>query len=149
MSSFPSFEPVIRHIVVDVLKGKGLAAKDSSMLGLRNASSDPYPVFKFKETEDRSCKPQNSTLDPVWEPQNFDLGSILESVSAPLEISIFDHNKLFADTFMGMIAVSGRQLYQLGTGEHIFWFALMQSKDKKHEKQSVSGEILVRFTVTE
>ena len=131
---------------VTVLMGRGLAAKDSPGLFRSATSSDPYFSAKFKDKKYVSEVKQR-TLEPEWKSPPFDLGWITELEPKPLKIEVFDRDLVGCDDFMGVLRIPGHALSSLGPGNHMYWFTLSDSKDKKHRNQVVSGELLLDIRV--
>ena len=126
--------------------GRGLAAKDRPGLIRSATSSDPYFTAKFKDKKYVSEVKQR-TLEPEWKSAPFDLGSVTELEPRPLKIEVFDHDPYGNDDFMGVLRIPGYALFSLGPGQHMYWFTLSDSKEKKHRNQVVSGELLLDIRV--
>ena len=136
----------MRDISLCVLEGKDLAAKDSRSFFNREESSDPYYTLNFKKQNIKS-EVQKHTLKPVWRRQVMDMGSVKEGETEVLEISVFDHDFMKRDDFMGVVRVTAGELHKLGLGEHKFWFELDKSDEERYKNEAVSGEILVEIVV--
>ena len=145
MSRSPSIPVVVRDIGICVLEGKDLAAKDTSFFG-HSPSSDPYYIVTFKGQKNKS-EVQKQTLNPVWSRKLIELGSVKEGETDHLEISLFDHDLIKSDDFMGVVRVPAGELHALGLGEHKFWFELNRSTEERYRTDAVSGEILVEVSV--
>ena len=48
---------------------------------------------------------------------------------------------------MGAARIPGYALFELGIGEHAFWFVLGDSKKKEYKNEAVSGKILIQIRV--
>ena len=142
----PSFAPEYRHATIAILKGRGLAAKDRSGFVRALSSSDPYFVVKFKDRKYKSeVKPK--TLDPEWNSQPFDAGMVTDAEPKLLKIKVFDHDYVGSDDFMGIVMIPGYAIFNLGPGQHMYWFPLSASDKKEYRGEAVSGEILLDIRV--
>ena len=133
-------------MAIAVVRGADLAAKDRPGLFRRAASSDPYYVIRFKNKKFTS-EYKAQTLNPEWKSSGFDLGFISEVEPKDLKVEMFDYDAVGNDDFMGIVRVPGYALFNLGAGEHIFWFRLGDSKKKKYKHQYVSGRVLLSITI--
>ena len=145
MPRFPSVAVVVRDISVCVIEGKDLAAKDIGYFG-RTPTSDPYYIVNFKGQRTKSDI-QNKTLSPVWSRKLIELGGVKEGDLDIVEISLFDHDLMTRDDFMGVVKVTAGELHALDVGEHKFWFRLEKSDEERYRNEAVSGEILVEIIV--
>ena len=136
----------MRHITVQVARGTGLAAKDELGFFRKRPSSDPYFIIRFKNKRYTS-EYKSQTLEPEWKPAPFKMGWLTEVESQSLKVQVFDYDVIGADDFMGMIQVSARSLFNLGPGNHYFWFELNRSTERAYKHEEVSGKILLNFRV--
>ena len=136
----------MRYITVQVIRGTGLAAKDELGFFRKRPSSDPYFIIGFKNKRYTS-EYKSQTLDPEWNSTPFQMGWLTEVESQPLRIQVFDYDVDETGDFMGLIQIPARSLFNLGPGNHHYWFELSRSKEIAHRHEEVSGKLLINFRV--
>ncbi|CAD7696653.1 unnamed protein product, partial [Ostreobium quekettii] len=146
LSLCPSREPGIRHITLRVVKGRNLVAKDRGGVFKKKGSSDPFVKIKYKKLKLQS-EVMTKTLDPVWNLRAMDLGSVLESESKAIKMTVWDYDKLSGKDFMGAIRLPAATLFARGPGRHEWWIPLTKGKKSKHQTSAVSGDLWVECTV--
>ncbi|XP_034048971.1 multiple C2 and transmembrane domain-containing protein 1 [Thalassophryne amazonica] len=77
---------------IELKSGHNLAIRD------RGGSSDPYVKFKFASKEVFRSKTIHKNLNPVWDEKTT---LIVDSLSQPLYVKVFDYDFGFQDDFMG------------------------------------------------
>ncbi|XP_056259146.1 multiple C2 and transmembrane domain-containing protein 1 isoform X3 [Seriola aureovittata] len=77
---------------VELKRGHNLAVRD------RGGSSDPYVKFKLAGKEVFRSKTIHKNLNPVWEEKT---SLIVDSLSEPLYVKVFDYDFGLQDDFMG------------------------------------------------
>ncbi|CAL8322773.1 unnamed protein product [Lota lota] len=77
---------------IELRRGHNLAVRD------RGGTSDPYVKFKLNGKEVFRSKTINKNLNPVWDERTT---LILDSLSEPLYIKVFDYDFGLQDDFMG------------------------------------------------
>ena len=77
------------------------------------------------------------------------MGPVGEAETALLKITIFDYDCLKFDDFMGTVTIPAHALYNLGPGQHTYWFLLGHAEKKNGPKGDVFGSILVHITIDE
>ena len=102
--------------------------------------------MNFKGQKTKSAV-QKQTLNPMWSRKLIELGGVKEGETELLEISLFDHDLVNSDDFMGIVRVTAGELHALGHGERKFWFKLNKPDDERYRNEAVSGEILVEISV--
>jgi len=143
----PSVAPIFRRVSVQVVQGRGLAAKDTGMFG-RRKSSDPYFIIRFRHKSYRS-EHIKKTLKPDWNAPPLDLGVLTETEPKSVKIDVFDHENVSADDFMGTIQIPGSILYDLGPGYHKLSYPLQPSKEPGFINEEVSGTLYLTVSVTD
>ena len=133
-------------MTVSVVRGTGLAAKDVTGIFRRTASSDPYYITNFRN-KTYTSEHRSQTLEPEWALIPFALGWITDVESAPLTVQVFDYDAVGKDDFMGEIKVPTHSLFDLGPGDHAFWFVFSHSKQREYRSEEVTGKILVTFNI--
>lgn len=146
LSHSPSFDPVIRRIHISVQEGRGLAIKDKNFFG-KGGSSDPFAVIKYKKNKAKSDVIKK-TLEPKWNMAPFDLGNVIESEHKAVKITVWDYD-FNGDDFMGVVRIPAAAFHKAGPGSHEWWMTLTKSKDKKHAKSVVKGEIRIDVSVAD
>ncbi|KAG7378897.1 hypothetical protein PHYPSEUDO_009329 [Phytophthora pseudosyringae] len=89
-------------VVIDLKEAKDLAGMNIS------GKSDPYVTFRLGE-QSISCKRVDNSVNPQWNQQLM----LSWDGTSPLEIELYDYNKVNADRPMGAFAISGDQLSSL------------------------------------
>ncbi|XP_056444156.1 multiple C2 and transmembrane domain-containing protein 1-like isoform X2 [Gadus chalcogrammus] len=84
--------PGMHTLDVELRRGHNLAARD------RGGTSDPYVKFKLSGKEVFRSKIINKNLNPVWDERTT---LILDGLSEPLYIKVFDYDFGLQDDFMG------------------------------------------------
>ncbi|XP_029025899.1 multiple C2 and transmembrane domain-containing protein 1 isoform X4 [Betta splendens] len=77
---------------IELKRGHKLAARD------RGGTSDPYVKFKLAGKEVFRSKTINKNLNPVWDEK---VTLVLDSLSEPLYVKVFDYDFGLQDDFMG------------------------------------------------
>ena len=111
-----------------VVAGRGLAAKDRSLLGKK--SSDPYVVISCGKRRLGTTKVVNKSLSPVWDQAfklNLDAKAAAHLESIELVFAIFDKDKVGANDPMGVVPMPLASL----TGGHV--------SDRWHAVSNCSG----------
>ncbi|KNC52838.1 uncharacterized protein AMSG_08981 [Thecamonas trahens ATCC 50062] len=118
------------HLLVRVIKGVDLAARDSS------GKSDPYVVIKYgKEKAKTAYKEQ--TLEPHWEETH---QFPYDKSATAIELEVWDWDKIGAD-FMGRCSVPIEDI-PFGRPEAL-WYELRDKKGRVTKK--AHGKILVEL----
>ena len=126
---------------VQVLKGRGLAAKD------KNGTSDPYLVLTLGDAKEATSV-VSKTLNPEWN-QTYEF-PIVTADSALLEVICWDKDR-FKKDYMGEFDVILEEIFNGGsTTPSEKWIPLegrRGGKKKKKKSDDVKGEILLRFSL--
>lgn len=139
----PSSGPIQRTIGITVLEGRNLVPKDRGVL--KGPTSDPFFRIKYKHTEFQSPH-ISKCLNPIWQVDPVNLGTVLESCPKSVKISIWDYDFLAKPDFMGSLWIPAAALYNLGVGDHEIWFKLSEGKQEL-ANAIVSGEVKVRIVI--
>ncbi|CAK4032229.1 Phosphatidylserine decarboxylase proenzyme 3 [Lecanosticta acicola] len=129
-------------LTVQVVRGRGLAAKDKS------GFSDPFLVLTLSDAKEATSV-VNKTLNPEWN-QTFEF-PITSPDSALLEATCWDKDR-FKKDYMGEFDVVLEEVFANG---HVTpepkWFRLesRRSGRKKKKDSNVSGEVMLRFSLTD
>lgn len=127
------------QLIVQVLKGRNLAAKDKS------GTSDPFLILSLGDSKEATSVVSKS-LNPEWN-QTFEF-PINSSDSALLEAVCWDKDR-FKKDYMGEFDVVLEEIFASGSvGPEPKWFKLesRRSGRRKQKKDSnISGEVLIRF----
>jgi len=121
---------LIGKLKVTVVEGRGIAKKDSAA-----GKADPYCIL-FLERQKEKTRTIKKSANPKWDA---DFEFYVSDPEAALEVTIFDWNRIFSDSFLGKIAipVSG-----LNDGEETTaWYKL----EGKKAKDKVCGELCLRI----
>ncbi|OWZ08468.1 ADP-ribosylation factor GTPase-activating protein, partial [Phytophthora megakarya] len=110
-------------VVIDLKEAKDLAGMNIS------GKSDPYVTFRLGEQSISSKRVSNS-VNPQWNQQLM----LSWDGTSPLEIELYDHNKVNADRPMGAFAISGDQLASLpeagdSDGPYEDWYPVIMPRD--------------------
>lgn len=128
---------------VEVLRGRNLAAKDKS------GTSDPFLVLTLGDAKEATSV-ISKTLNPEWN-QTFEL-PILTADSALLEAVCWDKDR-FRNDYMGEFDVVLEDLFASGaTSTEAKWFpvkAKRSGRRKSKKDSNISGEILIKFTLSD
>ncbi|XP_007578167.1 multiple C2 and transmembrane domain-containing protein 1 isoform X3 [Poecilia formosa] len=84
--------PGIYKLEIELKRGHNLAIRD------RGGSSDPYVKFKLAGKEVFRSKTIHKNLNPVWDEK---ITLIVDSLSEPLYVKVFDYDFGLQDDFMG------------------------------------------------
>ena len=124
---------------VQVLKGRGLAAKD------KNGTSDPYLVLTLGDAK-QATSVVSKTLNPEWN-QSFEF-PVVTADSALLEVICWDKDR-FKKDYMGEFDVILEDLFNAGsTTPAEKWVKLegrRGGKKRKKKSDDVTGEVLLKF----
>ncbi|XP_054916632.1 multiple C2 and transmembrane domain-containing protein 1 isoform X4 [Poeciliopsis prolifica] len=85
-------QPGMYKLEIELKRGHNLAIRD------RGGSSDPYVKFKLAGKEVFRSKTIHKNLNPVWEEKTT---LIVDSLSEPLYVKVFDYDFGLQDDFMG------------------------------------------------
>ncbi|XP_034402595.1 multiple C2 and transmembrane domain-containing protein 1 isoform X2 [Cyclopterus lumpus] len=118
---------------VELKRGNNLAVRD------RGGSSDPYVKFKMAGKEVFRSKTINKNLNPVWEEKTT---LIMDCLSDPLYVKVFDYDFGFQDDFMGSAHLYLESLEQQRTIP-----VTLELKDPNHPDQ-VLGSLDLAVTLT-
>uniref|UniRef100_A0A8C2WIM8 Multiple C2 and transmembrane domain containing 1 n=1 Tax=Cyclopterus lumpus TaxID=8103 RepID=A0A8C2WIM8_CYCLU len=129
-----SSEPSAMYkLEVELKRGNNLAVRD------RGGSSDPYVKFKMAGKEVFRSKTINKNLNPVWEEKTT---LIMDCLSDPLYVKVFDYDFGFQDDFMGSAHLYLESLEQQRTIP-----VTLELKDPNHPDQ-VLGSLDLAVTLT-
>ncbi|KAF4554881.1 Phosphatidylserine decarboxylase-like protein 3 [Elsinoe fawcettii] len=132
-------KPAILTLHVGVLKARNLAPKDKSGL------SDPYLVINLGDAREASSVVPK-TLNPEWN-QTFNL-PVSGIDSLLLEVVCWDKDR-FGKDYMGEFDLIVEELFKNGsTTQEPQWYKL-ESKKSGKKKPVVSGEVLLKFSITD
>ncbi|KAK6394086.1 hypothetical protein LTR65_001932 [Meristemomyces frigidus] len=127
---------------VTVLKGRNLAPKD------KRGTSDPYLVLTLGDAK-QATSVVSRTLNPEWN-QTFEM-PVTEADSALLEAVCWDKDR-FKKDYMGEFDVMLEDIFSAGTiSPEPKWFVLegRRSGRKKKKDENVSGEVQLKFTLSD
>jgi phosphatidylserine decarboxylase len=125
---------------VQVIKGRGLAAKD------RSGTSDPYLVLAVGDSKQATGTMQK-TLDPEWN-QTLEF-PVVSADCATLRVVCWDKDR-FKKDYMGEFDVAIEDIFHSGiTTPDPTWHRLegRRSGGKKKKDENVSGEVQLKFTL--
>lgn len=110
-------------VVIDLKEAKELAGMNIS------GKSDPYVTFRLGEQSISSKRVDNS-VNPQWNQQLL----LSWDGTSPLEIELYDYNKVNADRPMGAFAISAEQLSSLpdagdSDGPYEDWYPAIMPRD--------------------
>uniref|UniRef100_H3H0T7 Calmodulin n=1 Tax=Phytophthora ramorum TaxID=164328 RepID=H3H0T7_PHYRM len=110
-------------VVIDLKEAKELAGMNIS------GKSDPYVTFRLGEQSISSKRVDNS-VTPQWNQQLM----LSWDGTSPLEVELYDYNKVNADRPMGAFAVSAQQLASLPDatdtdGPYEDWYPVIMPRD--------------------
>ncbi|KAG2826788.1 hypothetical protein PC111_g7052 [Phytophthora cactorum] len=110
-------------VVIDLKEAKDLAGMNIS------GKSDPYVTFRLGEQSISSKRVDNS-VNPQWNQQLM----LSWDGTSPLEIELYDYNKVNADRPMGAFAISAEQLSSLpeagdSDGPYEDWYPVIMPRD--------------------
>eukprot|EP00741_Cyanophora_paradoxa_P020869 tig00021318_g20147.t1 len=122
-------------LCVTVVGGRNLAPKDGK-------TSDPYVKGELG-SQTHKTEHKNNTLEPSWnEALVFDLRGV--ALGETLTLSVYDHDLISRDDYMGEIAMPLQDAMQRGA--HPQWLPLVCGPGKSGR---VSGEICLRFELVD
>ncbi|USW46765.1 Putative C2 domain, EF-hand domain, EF-hand domain pair, EF-Hand 1, calcium-binding protein [Septoria linicola] len=131
------------QLVVQVIKGRGLAAKDKS------GSSDPFLVLTLGESKEATSVVSKS-LNPEWK-QTFEF-AINSPDSALLEAVCWDKDR-FKKDYMGEFDVVLEEIFAAGNVDpEPRWFKLegrRNGRRKQKKDSNISGEVLLKFKLSD
>jgi len=126
-----------------VLGGRNLASKDS------NGLSDPYVVAQLLDANGKIIKSSTQktsvvkkSLNPTWENEILRMPTNASVVT--LDVTVWDEDVIGKDEFMGQISIPVGDFTKGGKEK---WFPLFQRKEKGGEKEEVTGEVLLKFSL--
>ncbi|TNM92067.1 hypothetical protein fugu_019079 [Takifugu bimaculatus] len=118
---------------VELKRGHNLAVRD------RGGSSDPYVKFKLAGKEVFKSKTIHKNLNPVWDQKTT---LIIDSLSEPLYVKVFDYDFGLQDDFMGSAYLHLESLEQQRTVP-----VTLVLKDPRHPDQDL-GTLELAVTLT-
>ncbi|KAM3599757.1 uncharacterized protein V6R79_010963 [Siganus canaliculatus] len=118
---------------VELKRGLNLAIRD------RGGSSDPYVKFKLGGKEVFRSKTIHKNLNPVWEEKTT---LVLDSLSEPLYVKVFDYDFGLQDDFMGSAHLYVESLEQQRTIP-----VTLELKDPQHPDEDL-GSLELAVTLT-
>lgn len=117
---------LIGKLKVTVKEGRGIHKKDSS-----GGKADPYCIL-FLERQKEKTRTIKKNQNPKWDA---DFEFYVSDPEAALEVTLFDWNRIFSDSFLGKVAIA---VASLNDGEETTaWYKL----EGKKAKDKVTGEI--------
>ncbi|PLB53391.1 hypothetical protein P170DRAFT_349459 [Aspergillus steynii IBT 23096] len=133
---FPDSKPPL-ILKVNVLRGRNLAAKD------RNGTSDPYLIVTLGDAR-QSTPTIPKTLNPEW-----NVAFEMPVVGVPLlECICWDHDR-FGKDYMGEFDIPLEEIFSHGeVHQQPMWYTLKSKRSKKKDS-TVSGEILLQFSLVD
>ncbi|KAE9225729.1 hypothetical protein PF004_g11855 [Phytophthora fragariae] len=110
-------------VVIDLKEAKDLAGMNIT------GKSDPYVTFRLGEQSISSKRVDNS-VTPQWNQQLM----LSWDGASPLEVELYDYNKVNADRPMGAFAISADQLASLpdasdSNGPYEDWYSVLMPRD--------------------
>jgi len=115
---------LIGKLKVTVKEGRGITKKDSG-------KGDPYCLL-FLERQKEKTKTIKKNTSPKWDA---DFEFFVSDAEASLELTVFDWNRVFSDSFLGKVSIP---ISSLKDGEEsTTWYKL----EGKKAKDKVAGEI--------
>ncbi|TKX20593.1 phosphatidylserine decarboxylase proenzyme-2 [Elsinoe australis] len=132
-------KPAVLSLQINVLKAKNLAPKDKS------GTSDPYLVINLGDAREASSV-VSKTLNPEWN-QTFNL-PITGMESLLLEVVCWDKDR-FGKDYMGEFDLALEDIFKNGSvAQEAQWYRL-ESKKSGKKKFVVSGEVLLKFSISD
>uniref|UniRef100_A0A1A8J5J9 Multiple C2 domains, transmembrane 1b n=3 Tax=Nothobranchius kuhntae TaxID=321403 RepID=A0A1A8J5J9_NOTKU len=121
------------RLEIELKRGHDLAIRD------RGGTSDPYVKFKLGGKEVFRSKTIHKNLNPVWDEK---ITLIVESLSEPLYVKVFDYDFGLQDDFMGSAFIYLESLEQQRTIP-----VTLELKDPQHQHQNL-GSLELAITLT-
>lgn len=136
----PSETPKMVSIVVHVMEGRNLVAKDTNILG-KPTTSDPYVKVHHGQTRLGKTKIVKKTLAPKW-CETFRTTTVYKERYEPLELKVFDHDYVGSDDAMGTVYVPIVNDSQSSSGAR--WYPVERGSEKsKNYCDDATGELLI------
>uniref|UniRef100_H3D7T4 Multiple C2 and transmembrane domain containing 1 n=1 Tax=Tetraodon nigroviridis TaxID=99883 RepID=H3D7T4_TETNG len=129
----PANSSEMYRLDVELKRGHNLAVRD------RGGSSDPYVKFKLAGKEVFRSKTIHKNLNPVWDQKTT---LIVDSLSEPLYVKVFDYDFGLQDDFMGSAYLHLESLEQQRTVP-----VTLVLKDPQHPDQDL-GTLELAVTLT-
>uniref|UniRef100_A0A1A8FII7 Multiple C2 domains, transmembrane 1b n=2 Tax=Nothobranchius korthausae TaxID=1143690 RepID=A0A1A8FII7_9TELE len=121
------------RLEIELKRGHDLAIRD------RGGTSDPYVKFKLGGKEVFRSKTIHKNLNPVWDEK---ITLIVDSLSEPLYVKVFDYDFGLQDDFMGSAFIYLESLEQQRTIP-----VTLELKDPQHQHQNL-GSLELAVTLT-
>lgn len=95
----------------------------------------------MKNTQQKT-KVVKKSLNPTWENEIFRIPTTANTSN--LDISVWDEDIVGKDEFMGQVTIP---VADFTSGSKEKWYPLAQRKEKGGDKEEVTGEILIKFSL--